>query len=118
MKTLTRLISGHIKPNVITIRKCLIPIVVCLFIFSYGASAQNIHSKITDYPTYKNLVMAGYQGWFRAPKNGLMYPDETMIKIDMWPDISEYEKTYPTGFKLADGSTALFFKSTDKSTVD
>jgi hypothetical protein len=118
MKSITRLISGHIKTNVITIRRRLIPIAVCLFIFSYGASAQNNHSEITNYPTYKNLVMAGYQGWFRAPKNGLMYSDETMIKIDMWPDLSEYEKTYPTGFKLADGSTAQFFRSTDKSTVD
>ena len=62
--------------------------------------------------------MAGYQGWFRAPKDDLMYPDETKISIDMWPDVSEYEKTYPTGLKLADGSTAKFFNSTDKSTVD
>jgi hypothetical protein len=98
--------------------KPLIPVVVCSFIFSYGISAQNKHSEITDYPTYKGLVMAGYQGWFRAPKDGLMYPDEAMIKIDMWPDVSEYEKTYPTGFKLADGSTARFFRSTDESTVD
>jgi hypothetical protein len=101
-----------------TIIKRLIPIVISLFIFSYGVSGQNKHSKITEYPTYKGLVMAGYQGWFRAPKDGLMYPDETRISIDMWPDVSEYEKTYPTGLKLADGSTARFFNSTDKSTVD
>ncbi len=62
--------------------------------------------------------MAGYQGWFRAPANGIMYPDENNIRIDMWPDVSEYDKTYPTGLKLADGSTARFFSSTDKSTID
>ena len=62
--------------------------------------------------------MAGYQGWFRVGRDGQMYPDETRIRIDMWPDVSEYEKTYPTGLKLADGSTARFFNSADQSTVD
>lgn len=68
--------------------------------------------------SYKGLVMAGYQGWFRTPKDGVLYPDENKIRIDMWPDVSEYEKTYPTGLKLADGTTARFFSSEDKSTVD
>jgi len=62
--------------------------------------------------------MAGYQGWFKAPADGIMYPDEKQVRLDMWPDIGEYEKTYPTGLKLADGSTARFFSSTDKSTTD
>mgnify|MGYP007112271908 CR=1 FL=1 len=62
--------------------------------------------------------MAGYQGWFLAPSNGVMYPDEKKVHLDMWPDVSEYEKTYPTGMKLKDGSTARFFSSTDKSTID
>ena len=76
------------------------------------------HAKQTKYPTYKGLIMAGYQGWFREPKDGMLYPDETKVRIDMWPDVSEYEKTYPTGLKHVDGSTARFFSSTDKSTVD
>ncbi|MDR1602052.1 MAG: xylosidase [Tannerella sp.] len=80
--------------------------------------SQNKHSKKTLYPDYKGLIMAGYQGWFRAPADGVMYPDETKVRIDMWPDVSEYEKTYPTGLKHADGSTAHFFSSTDKSTTD
>jgi hypothetical protein len=62
--------------------------------------------------------MAGYQGWFRPNKEGAMYPDEKMVRIDMWPDVTEYEKTYPTGLKLADGSTARFFNSNDQSTID
>ena len=53
--------------------------------------------------------MAWYQGWFHQPRKGVMYPDENSVRIDMWPDVSEYEKTYPTGQKLADGSTARFF---------
>ncbi len=76
------------------------------------------HASTTAYPSYKGMIMAGYQGWFRAPADGVMYPDEKQVRIDMWPDVSEYEKTYPTGLKLADGSTARFFSSTDKSTVD
>jgi hypothetical protein len=62
--------------------------------------------------------MAGYQGWFQLPKDSIMYPDEKQIRIDMWPDVSEYQKTYPTGLKLADGSVARFFNSSDASTVD
>ena len=76
------------------------------------------HAPTTAYPSYKGMIMAGYQGWFRAPADGVMYPDEKQVRIDMWPDMREYEKTYPTGLKLADGSTARFFSSTDKSTVD
>lgn len=91
--------------------------VLCALSLPVNAQA-NKHSKKTLHPDYRGLVMAGYQGWFMAPADGIMYPDETKLRIDMWPDISEYEKTYPTGLKLADGSTARFFSSTDKSTID
>lgn len=91
-----------------------------LFVSSslFSLQAQKKHAVDTNYPSYKGLVMAGYQGWFRLPENGVMYPDERNIRIDMWPDVSEYEKTYPTGLKLADGSTAKFFNSADESTTD
>jgi len=80
-----------------------------LLVCSVCSIAQRKHSNVTKYPAYKGLVMAGYQGWFRTPKEGILYPDENKIRIDMWPDVSEYEKTYPTGLKLADGNTAIFF---------
>ena len=89
-----------------------------LIALSSGLQAKNKHSIVTKYPAYKGLIMAGYQGWFRAPKDGIMYPDENKVLIDMWPDVTEYEKTYPTGLKLADGTPARFFSSDDKSTVD
>jgi hypothetical protein len=84
---------------------------------------QTKHSKSTLYPGYKGLVMAGYQGWFRAKGDGTganryAYGDEHRSGIDMWPDVAEYEKTYETPFKLANGQTARFFSSVDKSTVD
>ncbi|MDG3581055.1 glycoside hydrolase family 71/99-like protein [Galbibacter pacificus] len=80
-------------------------------------NAQNKHSTKTDYPSYNGLVMAGYQGWFHQ-REGKMYNDEKNIRIDMWPDMNEYKKTYPTGLKLKNGSTAYFFSSDDKSTID
>lgn len=80
--------------------------------------AQNKHSTITQYPSYKGLVMAGYQGWFKASPEGNIFMDENQIRIDMWPDVTEYENTYPTGLKFSDGKTARFFNSADLSTVD
>lgn len=95
-----------------------ITILIAFFLaFSMGAYAQNKHSVTTKYPTYKGLVMAGYQGWF-IQRDGQMHPDAAKIRIDMWPDMREYEKAYPTGLKYADGSTATFFSATDKSTID
>ena len=91
---------------------------ILLTSFLFNTQAQTKHAKTTNYPSYKGLIMAGYQGWFRAPADGIMYPDEKQVRIDMWPDVSEYEKTYPTGLKHADGSTARFFNSSDKSTID
>jgi hypothetical protein len=78
---------------------------------------QTKHNTDSLYPSYKGLIMAGYQGWFNV-KDGHIYPDETRVRIDMWPDVSEYKKTYPTGLKLADGSSARFFNSADTSTID
>lgn len=89
----------------------------------YSSRCQLKHSPQTLYPAYKGLVMAGYQGWFRAAGDGsgashFAYGDEKRCGIDMWPDVSEYEKTYPTPWKLANGQTARFFSSYDKSTID
>jgi len=92
-------------------------ILLFVIIMAIQLTAQNRHSSTTLYPSYRGLIMAGYQGWFRV-KEGVIYPDELKIRLDMWPDVSEYEKTYPTGLKLADGTTARFFNSSDKSTID
>ncbi len=88
-----------------------------------GGNAQECR-----YDSYKGLVMAGYQGWFNAPGDGARrgwhhYECRNTFApgsctIDFWPDVSEYEKLYPTDFKFADGSTAYVFSSYDESTVD
>lgn len=100
-----------------SMKKVTVMIMACILAATAGY-AQTKHSKTTKYTSYKGLAMAGYQGWFNAPQDGVMYPDPTKVRIDMWPDMSEYEKTYPTGLKLADGSQARFFSSSDKSTID
>jgi hypothetical protein len=102
-----------------------IPFSLLLFVlFVPGTSrCQLKHSTQTLYPSYKGLIMAGYQGWFRAAGDGsganhFAYGDEKHCGIDMWPDVSEYEKIYPTPWKLANGETARFFSSYDKSAID
>jgi hypothetical protein len=72
--------------------------------------------------------MAGYQGWFNAPEDGanrgwFHYANRGKFqpgdaKIDLWPDVSEYTKTYKTPFQHADSSTAYVFSSYDASSVD
>src|SRR5882762_320193 len=100
--------------------------IIFIFVFIIGInrlSAQARHSNQTLFPSYKGLIMAGYQGWFRAAGDGsgtnhYAYGDENRSAIDAWPDVSEYQKTYETPFKLKDGTKARFFSSIDKSTID
>jgi hypothetical protein len=93
-----------------------------------AANAQDLPDPSPLYPSYKGLVMCGYQGWFRADGdeagrgwghygrgNKFDYENNT---IDFWPDVSEYEKTYETIFRHSDGSVARVFSSMDKSTTD
>ncbi|MGQ8334972.1 glycoside hydrolase family 71/99-like protein [Sunxiuqinia sp. A32] len=99
-------------------RKKISLLFITFFLLTASLFAGSKHTESTKYQSYKGLVMAGYQGWFRLPKDQVMYPDENKVRIDMWPDVSEYKKTYPTGLKHKDGSTARFFNSADQSTVD
>jgi hypothetical protein len=92
------------------------------------ANAATKHSPSSRYMSYEGRVMCGYQGWFRAEGDGSgggwqhfggksEFSPERCV-IDYWPDISEYAKTYPTGFKSKDGSPARVFSPWDQSTVD
>src|SRR5450432_2291590 len=98
-------------------------IIVLFFWKTIPVSAQTKHSAETLYPSYKGLIMAGYQGWFRAKGDGssashYAFGNPQQSSIDVWPDVSEYEKTYATPFKFKNGQTAKFFSSYDKSTID
>ena len=90
--------------------------------------SQSKHATTSNYLSYKGLVMAGYQGWFRAPNDGSKRGwghygrgnkfDFENNTIDFWPDVSEYKKTYKTVFKYDDETNAEVFSSVDKSTTD
>ncbi len=90
--------------------------------------AQSKHSASSRYPSYNGLVMCGYQGWFRAPKDGANEGwghyavagrfDTANVHLDFWPDVSEYEKTYSTVLTNRDGTPAKVFSSWDESTTD
>ncbi|TDW96930.1 glycoside hydrolase family 71/99-like protein [Dinghuibacter silviterrae] len=103
--------------------KFLSLVVTLLMSGPWFAQGQLRHSSETLYPTYHGLVMAGYQGWFRAEGDGsgahhFAYGNPQHCGIDVWPDVSEYKKTYETPFLLSDGRHARFFSSVDESTVD
>lgn len=106
-------------------RILIVLLIVALFIQGYS---QNKHGKTTMYPSYKGLIMAGYQGWFRAPDDGTNSGwghygrngefDFEHNTIDFWPDVSEYKETYKTSFKHENGKAAEVFSSVDKSTTE
>jgi hypothetical protein len=120
--TWTRVVAersvGTKKNNMNKLIACLL----CLFLLT-NSMGQSKHSASTLYPSYEGLVMAGYQGWFRAAGDGsaakhFAYGDENRSAIDIWPDVTGYEKTYETPFSLPDGKKARFFSSLDQSTTD
>lgn len=103
-------------------------LIIVTFVLPATASAQSKHGQTTKYTSYKGLVMAGYQGWFRAEGDGSGSGwghygkagkfDADHNTIDFWPDVSEYQKTYKTSFKHKNGKSAEVFSSVDKSTTD
>ncbi len=77
-------------------------------------------------------VTVGYQGWFAcpgdgAPINGWWHWSQDMSRppspanttIKSWPDMREYDRTYPTDYRdLNGGGPAALFSSWDEQTVD
>jgi len=116
------MISFQKKPAVIALALGL------FLINQHSEASGSKHGPAGLYPSYEGLVMAGYQGWFRTPGDGsdsgfTHYGrgdrfDESHCSIDMWPDVSEYEKTYETSFKYSNGTPARIFSSLDASTTD
>ncbi|MEM6910679.1 MAG: glycoside hydrolase family 71/99-like protein [Verrucomicrobiota bacterium] len=109
------------------LRKALLVSSMGLLVAS-PAGAESKHGPSSLYPSYTGRVMAGYQGWFRAEgdESGQGWShfgsdgrfDAAHVTIDLWPDVSEYETTYPTAFRKPDGTVAQVFSSYDASTVD
>jgi hypothetical protein len=92
------------------------------------AACQRKYSSTSSFMSYKGLVMAGYQGWFNAPGDGAgrgwnHYNNHGRFepgacKIDLWPDVTEYKKTYKTSFVDKNGKPCYVFSSYDGSTTD
>lgn len=105
---------------------------LALAVLSLGSAtslgAETKHSATSQYPTYEGRVLCGYQGWFRASGDGSgegwnHYSERGPLSAatlhpDFWPDVSEYEKTYPTSLTNQDGSVVRVFSSWDQSTTD
>jgi hypothetical protein len=82
------------------------------------------------YTSYKNLVMAGYQGWFAAEgdasdRGWYHYQNRSCggllpgcSSVDFYPDMTEYTKKYKSPFRFADGSNAFLYSAYDEETVD
>jgi hypothetical protein len=77
----------------------------------------------------RGKITVGYQGWFTASTDGAEVdwwhittggtPSPTDIFLKSWPDTTEYDKTYATGFpNLGNGGPSVLFSSYDASTVD
>src|SRR5713101_2541328 len=102
--------------------------ILCLGCCLPSVQAQSKHSPRSNFATYEGRVMSGYQGWFRAPDDGANegwghYSGRgpltaSTFRLDFWPDVSEYEKTYSTSLTDKDGSVARVFSSVDQSTTD
>jgi glycoprotein endo-alpha-1,2-mannosidase len=93
----------------------------------HRAAAQQKYSASSSFGSYKGLIMAGYHGWFNAPDDGAGMGwnhyathgrfEPGACKIDLWPEMGEYERTYASPFRLADGSPAYVFSSYDSQSV-
>ena len=96
--------------------------IICLF-GSYNTASQSAQKP--RYDSYKGLIMAGYQGWFAAEgdesNHGWYHygiQGDTSIRVDFWPDITEYTKKYASPYKMADGSEAYLYSAYDEESVD
>lgn len=102
--------------------------VILMAAFCFLAVTFATAQTVKTYNSYRGLVMAGYQGWFSTPDDGgnrgwYHYQGKQGFKpgstnVDLWPDVSEYEKTYESPFTYDDGTKARLFSSRDASTVD
>lgn len=105
----------------------ILPLLLCSWQTVAQGNKKNKGGEI-KFNSYNGLVMTGYQGWFNAPDDGAGLGWKHYKKgddftpgnctIDLWPDVSEYKKTYKTEFVHGDGRPAYVFSSYDKSTTD
>lgn len=104
-----------------------VSLLLFLTLFISPAATVAANGGEVRFPTVRGLVLTGYQGWFNTPDDGAglgwkHYEKKGVFRpgccsVDLWPDVSEYEKTYATPFRFDDGQTARVFSSRDRSTT-
>ena len=104
------------------------PVILLPTLFACAGEGPENRTESVRYTSYNGLVMTGYQGWFNTSGDGAdlgwkHYKKDDRFEpgfcnIDLWPDMSEYEKSYVTPFRHADGTPARLFSSHDQSTVE
>ncbi len=93
-----------------------------------GLSAQLGWAQV-DFTTLSNKVVTGYQGWHWAkgdlsPFNNWNHwcgsdpAQPSNCHMDMYPDMTEYTKSYPTLYQRPDGTPMRLYSAADYSTVD
>ncbi|HEX3776140.1 MAG TPA: glycoside hydrolase family 71/99-like protein [Polyangiaceae bacterium] len=97
-----------------------------------GSSGTSGAAGSTSSSDIVGKVTVGYQGWFTAAGDGSGInppwwhwtadrntPTTSNIAIKSWPVVSEFSKTYATGFaNLNGGGAATLYSAWDASTVD
>ena len=103
-------------------------IVYCALLSLAEEVAAREYTGQKTYDSYKGLVMADYQGWHNADGDGAgrgwyhyrgrdgFRPGST--NVDLWPEVSEYPKTYKSPFTFDDGTVACLQSAYDETTVD
>ncbi|TLD71809.1 hypothetical protein FEM03_06650 [Phragmitibacter flavus] len=96
-----------------------------------GGSVIALGGDVVDATSLRGKVLAGYQGWFRAPgdaqnvgwihwsRDDKKITAET-LSVEMWPDMAEYsveEKFAAPGWTHRDGLQAYLFSSDHPKTV-
>lgn len=112
--------------------KALVFLLAPLSIFAFDRASKQVtpgskHGTNPIHTSYVGKVMAGYQGWFRAEGDGSGRGwvhwgrerfDDKSCTVEALPDMSEYEKSYDSGFKDKNGNPVKVFSSYDYQTVD
>ena len=89
----------------------ILTLAMCSYLIIPAMQGATKHAKETKYPSYKGMIMAGYQGWFGTPEDGKSGSYRHMAgkngfkdgscHIDIWPDVREYSKNLiPQNLKM------------------
>ncbi|HEX4925866.1 MAG TPA: glycoside hydrolase family 71/99-like protein [Bdellovibrionales bacterium] len=101
-------------------------IAVCLML---AAAVLARPERAAAQANFRDLVFAGYQGWFAAPGDGSLEtwdhwnknqtPQKGRVTFELFPDLREYQShdLFPTGLGLIGGKTPAALFSSDREGV-